>query len=355
MEKDYASAGEQGVFDAMNKLVRNQYPEMLYDRDLLLDAIDLQRLKMRAKAFSVEVMGTDGTVHLTNRDYRLMLGILSSAYERLGKRGVHPSTVLLSALEAFEERCSPGAEVFVSRIQALLDADLLPDDAPQCSPRARVRDIIRLLEESYPLGTSMTDPDGGKEAAIPVDRLVHVQSYGTGVEEQVRLSPVRSKTAVMATVQEDGSAYAARVDVETDGVGRFGRERRFKKFFKQPIGGTLVLQPDVNLGESVHPGSLIVVRHRNEIILMMKDILSYASYDESPVSNASGDVAVEVKQSQEIKSAAPLSTVNVFKRQPNGGFDPDRPDVTYEFFNNVDGEAVPSFGKTIRTERSSAQ
>lgn len=342
--------GEKKVFHELNAVIMNECPEFLYERDLVIEAIYDVRLRMRACAFSHQIMGKNGEIHLANHDYRLLLGLLSSTFERSKNKKIPPKTLLLPALQQFEAQCQPGAQVLVERITSLLTYE---SDGITCSSRTKLRDVIRLLELSYPLGTSMTDPHGGKNMMLPTDSLLCIKSREKKVknreivEDKVRLHPVQRGTAILSTSQELGMAYAVRTDLENDNVARAGPDWQFKKFFNRPLSRTLVLQPEVHLGVSLFPGTIVIVRLSDRIVIMMKNVLSYATHQEQLVDDENGNV-------NNANTPTHLSSVTVCHRDDSDGFDPNYPDVQYLFYDREQAKGWDSaFGSTIRSKLKS--
>lgn len=351
--KAYAlSAGRKKVFLEMNDFIMQEYPEVLYERDLVIHAIQDTRLQMRASVFSHDIMGDNGEIHLTNRDYRQLLGLLSSVFERASNKNISPVTLLLPALQEFEGRCQPGARFLVDRIRSLVEYEF---NRIKCSFRRRIRDVIRLLELSYPLGTSMTDPNGGKDHLfVPAKDLLCIESRAEGSQDQVRMYPVRNGTAVLSVSQELRTAYAVRTDLKRDDVARAGPDRQFKSFFNQPLRNTVVLQPDVHLGQSLFPGTIVIVRLSDRIAIMMKDVLSYASPQEQLCDDENGNTDAAMVEIGAPSAPCFLSSVTVSRRGESGGFDPSHPDRRYLFYDREKKRGWNSaFGSTTRYEQES--
>ncbi len=344
--------GESPVFRTLNDVVRREFPSALYERDLFLHAINDTRLQMRARNFSRDILGGYGEVRITNRDYRSLLGVLTSSFVLLKDEHARPSNVVMSALETYEKGCEPGADALAGRIQSLME--YAPDNIC-CSVRRRVRDIIRLLEVSYPLGTSVTDPDGGPDAVIPAERHVSLHAYVNSVEEQVRMQPIRGKTEISSTQKYKRAILSQRTDLEEGDVARIGRDQTIASFFGVRSEDKLILQPEVDLGSSCFPGTWLVVRHADHVAVMIKNVLCYAGPKSADTSVAEGDLAVKTRSSHAIDREYPVSVLSIAKRDEHGGFDPEHPDVRYEFFDVSDKSPMAPFGKTVRKERASAQ
>ncbi len=350
MEKPTESQGETPVFRRLNELVRRELPFALYERDLFLGMIDNKKLQMRARTFSRDVMGGDGAIHLSNHDYRLLLGVLASSFVLLKDKKNVPADVILSALETYESGCQPGADALSARIQSLVEFD---HEDIRCSVRRRVRDIIRLLEVSYPLGTSITDPDGGDEVMVRADRQIRTHSFIDSVEEHIRMTPVRSATEIASTNQRGRSILAVRTGLEENSIARAGRDQRYGSFFGIPNEAGLTLQPEIDLGASCFPGTLVIARQSGHIAVMVKNVLCYASPAEDESQSATeGGVAVKTKPASSTqRDEFSVTTLCISKPDQNGGHDPEHPDLTYDFYDVSDTAPMTAFGKTVRKEK----
>lgn len=345
-------SGEIGIFRSLNELVHDNYPDAMLERDLMIDAIRDARMKTRVRAFSHQILGNDGTVYLTNRDYRLMLGVLASAYERLDAVDADVERILDDVLETIWNGCSRGAEVYVERVESMFEMETTGDDGENCPARTRVKNVIEFLERSYPLGTCLTDPEGGNDASISVDRELRVRAYNERVAGEIRIKQGGGNSIVLSTMK-DGTLIPMRNNLEGDVLATVGRDQRYGSFFGQKFKPRIVLEPNISLKHTVFPGNVVIARQAGFITLMMKDVLVHSRpFRERTVSDGEGNVAVEVRQVTD--QSLPLSVVSINGSQPNGTFG-SLPEVQYSFYRSAPEDPSSSkFGATVRTERASA-
>lgn len=321
-------------------------------RDAALEHIRQTGVQKLARLFSHEICGPDGDINLRNADYRLLLGVLRTAQKM--NDAIDLRRAWDTGMRSLEARCHPSMQSIISRLRLLTEYS-----GVKCGPRRRLADVQRLIELSYPLGTILTDPNGGENSFLPANGAIRINpSTKPEVRSSVEMMPDDGETAVHHILWEDETSYAVQ---NTMGNGTFmtlGKESYLTSFFQQEFNRNLAVTPFSNLGDD-HPlpGWILVVRSRDRIAVLLKNLGGLMFNKKSANRSEYGDVKTMLKTHGEIGNG---NIVRVQYWDPpeadekSGSHFKNSPSVTYSFSTGVHAVDEP-FGATVRTPTGSSQ
>jgi hypothetical protein len=321
-----------------------------YMRDAFIEHIRNKHVRGMARLFSESISGPDGDVHLANSDYRLVLATIRNA---LGAQDeIDMAVRWKNGLETLGATMMPSSANIMDRMVKLMDGT-----ETSATLDRKLRDLHRLVEMSYPLGTIVTDPAGGDNAFIPASSGVRVGPAGSnGVLHSLEFTPEDGDTVQHHVSQYDGNSYVNQNVIGDGGMMAFGKPRGMISFFRQRFSSRFNIDPSSDVGDGHRlPGWLIVARSRGRLAFMLKHVGTKSESELSAsMTVSSGETTTVTQASAETKEGHVL-TVRQWPRPGKNGVDFfGEPSVRYDFYTGERTANMP-FGKTVRTSAESAQ
>lgn len=321
-----------------------------YIRDAFIEHIRNKHVRGMARLFSESISGPDGDVHLANSDYRLMLGTIRNA---LGAQDeIDMAVRWKTGLQALGKTMMPSSTNVMDRMVKLMDGI-----ETSATLERKLRDLHRLVEMSYPLGTIVTDPTGGDNAFIPASAGVRVGPAGSnGVLHSLEFTQQDADTVQHHISQYDGNSYVNQNVIGDGDMMAFGKPRGIISFFRQRFSNRFNLDPSSDVGDDHRlPGWLIVARSRGRLAFMLKHVGTKSESEISAsVTDASGEMKTAVQSVAETKDGHVLTVRQWHSLERDGAPFLAEPSVRYDFYTGERSVDVP-FGKTVRTTADSAQ
>lgn len=300
--------------------------------------------------FSESICGPDNQIHLSNDDYRLMLGVLRATFDT--KDDIDLERAWAAGKDILQQRTHPSARNIVDRMCSLVhDVDV------SCPLRKRLEDVYRLIEVSYPLGTIVTDVEGGEDTFLSAAGAIRVNPGSkTGVRSGIEFVPEGRNTIAHYVIDDMEHSYVGQDSIEDGNTSIYGKERRVQQFFRQRFGRTFHVQPTVDIGDDHSlPGWLVAMRCRGRLALMLKHVGTKAySTEASATMSENGDIKTTTRTRQEVQDGVILSVRQWGTPERSENHFARHPEAVFEFSTGVRAVNEP-FGKAVRMPASSAE
>lgn len=320
-----------------------------YSRDAFVEHVRQKQVRGMARLFSESITGLDGEVHLPNADYRLLVGTIRNA---LGaKDDIDMQRAWNSGVEEARKSIMPSSTVIFDRMDKLMSVET---SAPL---DRKLRDLQRLVEISYPLGTIITDPAGGENAFLPGSSAFRIgPARAKGVVHSLEFMPEEDSVIERHVIQDCAHSYVSQTVLANNDLIAVGKTRFIHSFFRQKFANIFHLDASVDIGDD-HPmsGWLVAARIRGRVAFMMKHLGTKAQSTTAAASmDASGEVKTVVQSLTEAQDGHILSVRQWGRPERAGAHFVHTPEVQYDFYTGERAINTP-FGKTVRTERASTK